>query len=61
MRRLASLVPTAEGIDRHKAKIAGFAAGVVAPLMLPALFIVIYTGHGITETPQPLPPIYPNW
>jgi hypothetical protein len=61
MRRLARLVPTAEGIARNKAKIAGFAAGVVGPLLLVALFTVIYTGHGLFVQPQPLPPIYPNF
>lgn len=61
MRRLSRLLPTAEGIYRNKAKIAGFVAGVVGPLMLVALFTVIYTGHGIFEQPVPLPPIYPNF
>ena len=61
MRRLARLLPTAEGLDRNKAKIAGFAAGIVVPLVLVALFTVIYTGHGLGETPVPLPPIYPNF
>jgi hypothetical protein len=61
MRRLANLLPTAEGIARNRAKIAGFAAGVVGPLLVVALFIVIYTGHGILEQPVPLPPIYPNF
>lgn len=61
MRRLARLVPTADGLDRNKAKIAGFVAGVVVPLVLVALFTVIYTGHGLSETPVSLPPIYPNF
>ena len=61
MRRLARLLPTAEGLDRNKAKIAGFVAGVVVPLVLVALFTVIYTGHGLGETPVPVPPIYPNF
>ena len=61
MRRLSRLLPTAEGIDRNKAKIAGFAAGVVGPLMLVALFTVIYTGHGLWDSPPPVPPIYPNF
>jgi hypothetical protein len=61
MRRIARLLPTAEGIDRNKAKIAGFAAGIVGPLVLVALFTVLYTGYGLGETPVPLPPIYPNF
>jgi hypothetical protein len=61
MRRLARLLPTAEGFERNKAKIAGFAAGVVVPLVVVALFTVLYTGHGLSETPVPLPPIYPNF
>lgn len=61
MRRLARLVPTADGLDRNKAKIAGFVAGVVGPLVLVALFTVIYTGYGLSETPVSRPPIYPNF
>jgi hypothetical protein len=61
MRRLARLVPTAEGIARNRAKIAGFVAGIVAPLVLVALFTVIYTGHGLFVQPEALPPVYPNF
>jgi hypothetical protein len=31
------------------------------PLVLVALFIVIYTGYGFGEVPGPRPPIYPNF
>ena len=61
MRRIASLVPTAGDLDRNKAKIAGFVVGVVVPLLIVALFTVIYTGYGFGETPAVRPPIYPNF
>lgn len=61
MRRLARVLPTPAGIARNQAKIAGFAFGVLAPLMLAALFIVAYTGHGLWVTPVSPPPVYPNF
>lgn len=61
MRRLSRLVPTAEDLDRHKGKIAGFIAGVAVPLVLVALFTVLYTGYGLSETPVRPAPIYPNF
>jgi hypothetical protein len=61
MRRLANLVPTVGDLDRNKAKIAGFLAGVFVPLVIVALFTVIYTGYGFGETPAVRPPIYPNF
>jgi hypothetical protein len=50
MRRLARLLPTSEGIARNRAKIAGFAAGIVLPLIVAGLGIVAYTGQGLSET-----------
>ena len=60
MRRLP--IPTAEGLDRNKAKIAGFAAGLLLPLVVVSVFLVGYSGYGLSETPtQPAAPVYPNW
>lgn len=57
MRRL----PTAEGIGRNRGKIAGFAFGVLAPLLLAGVLVTAYTGHSLFITPPPPTPIYPNW
>jgi len=54
-------LPTADDLHRNRAKIAGFVFGLVAPVMLAALFIVTYTGHGIFITPVSPPPVYPNF
>jgi hypothetical protein len=61
MDRIARLLPTAEGIGRNRGKIAGFAVGVAAPLLLAALAVVIYTGYGFGEVRTVLPPVYPNF
>jgi hypothetical protein len=61
MRRLASLLPTTGAIVRNRARIAGFAFGVVAPLVLSAFVTVIYTGHGLSETPVAPAPVYPDF
>jgi hypothetical protein len=61
MRRIARLLPTADGIARNSAKIGGFAAGVVGPLVLVGFFMVLYTGYGLSEIPEPPPVIYPNF
>ncbi len=61
MRRLARLLPTPEGLARNRARIAGFAFGVAAPLVLSAFVTVLYTGHGLSETPVSPPPVYPNF
>lgn len=61
MRRLARFLPTADGIARNRAKIGGFAAGIVLPLIVAGLGIVAYTGQGLSETaPVAAEVIYPN-
>jgi hypothetical protein len=61
MDRIARFVPSVEDLDRNRGKIAGFLVGVAVPLVLAALFVVIYTGHGFGETPVSRPPVYPNF
>ena len=61
MRSILMRLPTADDLHRNRAKIAGFVFGLVAPVMLAALFIVTYTGHGIFITPVSPPPVYPNF
>ncbi len=61
MHRFARLVPTADDLHRNRAKIAGFVFGLLAPTMLAALVVVVYTGHGLWVTPASPPPVYPNF
>lgn len=47
---------------RNAVRLAGFAAGALATLMLGLLFSVIYTGHGaFSEPPMPETVVYPNF
>lgn len=61
MRAILRRVPSADDISRNSAKIGGFFTGIVLPLILAALFVVAYTGHGLGESPAPPPAIYPNF
>lgn len=61
MQAILRRLPTAEGIERNRAKIAGFVVGVIAPLLIAGVFVTAYMGHGLFVTPEPPPPIYPNW
>lgn len=61
MQAILARLPDADTFHRHRAKIAGFAAGVVVPIVLVLLFQVIYSGYGISETPVLPPPVYPNF
>jgi hypothetical protein len=61
MQAILARLPDSESFRRNRGKIAGFAAGVVVPILVVLLFQVIYTGHGIAETPVPPPPVYPNF
>ena len=61
MQAILARLPDADAFRRNRAKIAGFAAGILVPVILVLLFQVIYTGHGIGETPVPHPPVYPNF
>jgi len=61
MRAILRRLPTVDDLHRHRAKIAGFVFGLLAPVMLAALFVVTYTGHGILVTPASPPPVYPNF
>ena len=48
--------------SRNAFRLAGFAAGAAATLMLGLLFSVIYTGHGaFSEPPMPETVVYPNF
>jgi hypothetical protein len=61
MQAILARLPDADTFHRHRGKIAGFAVGVLVPIVLILLFQVIYTGHGIGETVVPPAPIYPNF
>jgi hypothetical protein len=61
MQAILDRLPDTDSFYRHRAKIAGFAAGVVVPIVVVLLFQVIYTGYGIGETPILPPPVYPNF
>lgn len=62
MRRLIDRVPSVEDLDRNKAKIGGFAAGVFGTLLLGMLIGVVYTGQSafIASAPDSNP-VYPNF
>lgn len=61
MQAILHRFPTSEDLQRNQAKIAGFAAGLVVPLVVAAFFHVTFTGYGLSEDPTPPPVIYPNW
>jgi hypothetical protein len=61
MQALLSRLPDADSFHRHRGKIAGFAAGIIVPIVAALFFQVVYTGHGIGETVVPPTPIYPNF
>ncbi len=45
-------------VTRHNAKVLGFAAGVLGPLLLAGLLVVVWTGHGIGEVPPKPDPVF---
>ena len=61
MQAILRRIPTADDLHRNRAKIAGFVFGLLAPTMLAALIVVVYTGHGLWVTPASPPPVYPNF
>jgi uncharacterized membrane protein YkvI len=61
MQAILSRLPDSDSFHRNRGKIAGFAAGVVVPIVVVLFFQVLYTGYGIGETPVPPAPIYPNF
>jgi hypothetical protein len=61
MQAILARLPDPDSFRRHRGKIAGFAAGLVVPVVLALLFQVIYTGYGIGETPVLPQPVYPNF
>ena len=61
MQAILSRLPDADSFHRHRGKIAGFAAGIIVPIVAALFFQVVYTGHGIGETVERPAPIYPNF
>lgn len=60
MQAITRRLPTAEQIDRNKAKLAGFAAGIAGPLVLALFMGVVYTGESAFVEPRPdETPVYP--
>ena len=57
--RMQDRVANAPGwFERHKAKFAGFAAGLVVPLVVLSLFTVSYRGYGLGENPPQPAQVY---
>ena len=61
MHVLARRLPDADWLHRNRGAILGLAAGIFGPLLLAAFVTVVYTGHGLWETPPKPPVVYPNW
>ncbi|MEM9972756.1 MAG: hypothetical protein AAF771_01150 [Pseudomonadota bacterium] len=61
MQAIMRRFPSSDDLQRNKGKLAGFAAGVIVPLIIVALFQVAYTGYGLSEDPTPATVIYPNF
>ena len=53
-------MPTSEQIERNKAKLAGFAAGIVVPIVAVLFFDAVRTGEGLYQPPSEPVVIYPN-
>ena len=60
MEAILRRMPTSEQIDRNKAKLAGFAAGIVVPIVAVLFFDAVRTGEGVFYTPSDPVVIYPN-
>ena len=55
-------LPDASGWwDRNKVKVAGFAAGMVLPIVISALVVVTYRGYGWGENPPQIAPVYTSF
>lgn len=61
MQAILRRIPSLDDIAHHKAKIAGFAAGILGTLLLSLFFGVLYSGHGIFTDPEPGEVVYPNF
>ena len=61
MQGLTRRLPDAAWLRRNRGAILGLLAGIIVPLVLVAFFTVIYTGHGLWETPPAPPLVYPDW
>ncbi len=61
MQAILRRIPSSDDIARHRAKIAGFAAGALGTIMLSLFVGVLYSGYGIFTDPEPGEVIYPNF
>ena len=60
--RLYDRIPSIQDLDRNRAKIGGFLAGVVGTLLLGLLIGVVYSGESAFAAHQPdETPVYPNF
>ena len=55
MERLVAKLPSGEALHRRRGAFAGFATGVFVPLVIAALVLVSFRGHGIMDA-EPTPP-----
>ncbi|MDU8943216.1 hypothetical protein [Ovoidimarina sediminis] len=60
MQAILRRLPTSEQIERNKAKLAGFAAGIVVPIVAVLFFDAVRTGEGLYQPPSEPVVIYPN-
>jgi hypothetical protein len=61
MRRILDRLPTTQDLYRHRAKFAGFAAGIAVPLAVAAVFTVSWQGHGLWVDPPVPSVVYPGF
>ena len=56
---ISNYTPDVSGwFERNKVKLAGFAAGVVLPIVVTALVTVTYRGYGLGEDVPQITPVY---
>ena len=60
MHAILRRLPDADWFDRNKIKLAGFTAGLIAPVFAAMFFHAARTGEGIYPLPQEPVLVYPN-
>ena len=61
MEAITRRMPSRETLERNRGKIAGFAAGVLGPVVAVMLFMALWTGEGLAPDPAPSSAtIFPN-